>query len=154
MGYLQWLLTIKLSSGLRLAVADELRRRGRQAPEPAPPAPQLPCPQCGGREFRHRRLEDALGRRHIRRACARCGQKCGFAPHGEPYLSEAEAAASPTAPLDLLLWCNEAGVDLKSDGKVADFASRADYLHAEPAMRELLEQCRAKLGRLMRKQEP
>jgi hypothetical protein len=97
----------------------------------------------------HHWFEDALGRQQIRRACAACGAKAGFAPQVEPFVTEANTAANPLAPVDLLLLAAESGVALKSDGRVATFASREDYLRADLALRKWLEECRARLGRLM-----
>jgi hypothetical protein len=102
----------------------------------------------------HRWMEDTLGRRQIRRTCFACGEKNGFAPQVEPFTTEASAAASPTATLDMLLWAEEVGIGLKSDGTVADFANGEDYKRAEPAMRDLLAECRSRLGKLMGRKAP
>ena len=75
----------------------------------------------------------------------------GFAPHQPPYTTLADAAASPTAVLDVLQECEALGIHLKSDGVVASFATDEDYRRAGPALRDLVAQCRATLGRLLGK---
>jgi len=106
--YLAWLLrAVKLSRGLRDAVAAELVGRGVAAPPP----PALPAQGggacCAGRRYRHRWMDDRRGRRQIRRECDGCGTGLGFAPQVEPFTTEADAAASDTAALDVLLKCEE-----------------------------------------------
>jgi hypothetical protein len=153
-GYLQWLLReCKLSSGLRSAVADELVRRGLPAPPP-PPTPEPACHWCGfDGEMNYGWMQDRLGRRQIRRTCGSCDRRLGFAPQEPPYTNMADAAASPTAVLDVLTRCEELRIGLRSDGKVADFATREDYLRAEPDLRNLVAQCRADLGRMLVKSD-
>src|SRR5262245_46020848 len=87
-GYLQWALrTVKLSTGVRLAVAAELRRRDRSVPEQPPPAPPR-CPDCkSASEPRYCWQEDSTGRRRIRTECAACQRWLGFAPEVEPFTS-------------------------------------------------------------------
>jgi hypothetical protein len=128
-------------------VAAELARRGLAAPDPPPP----PCPRCGSKGRDYHWYQDRLGRRQIRRTCGRCGKPLGFAPQAEPFVGLADAAACPTAVLDVLAQCEESGIRLRSDGEVADFATRADYLRAGPALRNKLAQCRSLLGRLLGK---
>jgi hypothetical protein len=151
-GYLQWLLgNCKLSSGLRADVAGELARRGLAAPAP-PPSPREPaCPRCGSRAMSYGWYQDRLNRRQIRRTCRRCCKPLGFAPQVAPYIGLANAAASAAPVLDVLLWCQELDIALKSDGLVADFATREDYLRAEPALRLKVAECRASLGRMLGK---
>jgi hypothetical protein len=93
--YLRWaLLTVKLSSGLRTAVADELTRRG--VPVPAPPPPRVPpCPRCAATEFVARWQEDRLGRRHLRAECAGCRKWLTYLPATSAYAAEADRARSP-----------------------------------------------------------
>jgi hypothetical protein len=149
--YLRWALaTVKLSSRLRAAVIAELNRRG-VVPPPLPrrPAPVLPCPRCRSEEVTYAWIQDKIGRRQIRRSCSRCGGSLGFAPQVEPYTTLASAGSSPTPVLDLLTRCEETGINLKSNGIVVDFASREDYLRAEPDVRALVRQCRASLGRML-----
>jgi hypothetical protein len=153
-GYLHWLLTIKLGSGLRLAVADELRTRGQHVPEQPPPRPPR-CPTCrSASEPRYCWQEDSTGRRRIRAECAACQRWLGFAPEVEPYTRMANSAVSQTAALDVLCTCAELGIDLRSDGQVADFATHDDYRRAPERLRELLMQCRYRLGHLMGRREP
>jgi hypothetical protein len=75
--YLAWL-TPQMKGGLRRMLAAELRRRGVPV-EADPPPPEPVCPGCGGTAMRYQWQEDTLGRRLIRRTCARCGRRCGFA---------------------------------------------------------------------------
>jgi hypothetical protein len=149
--YLSWLIaTVKLSAGLRGAVADELRRRGVTPPPPPPPPLEPRCHRCG-REPPHsyRWAEDRLGRRVIRRGCRRCGAWLGHAPRVEPFVSLADDQASMTSVLDTLTLADEEGVALKSDGAVCDFATMPDWRKASPRLRELLRHCRAELGRML-----
>jgi hypothetical protein len=153
--YLAWLLrTCKLSSGLRVAVRAELLYRGTDPsslpPEP-PPEPAPNCQRCGSEEMAYGWYEDRLGRRHVRRSCGRCGKRLGFAPQVPPYTELADAAATPTAVLDVLTQCDALDIALKSDGQAADFVTREDYLRAGPALRDKVAQCRATLGRLLGK---
>jgi Putative quorum-sensing-regulated virulence factor len=150
--YLQWLLReCKLSSGLRTAVADELTRRGLPVPPTPPPAPSPACPRCGRVGLTYSWMQDRLCRPRIRQSCARCSKSLGFAPQVPPFTTLADAAASPTAILDVVTRCEEVGIALKSDGKMADFASREDWLKAEPDLRALVGQCRATLGQMLGK---
>jgi hypothetical protein len=97
--YLRWLMREhKLSSGLRAAVAGELVRRGLTPPEPPEPPPLPPCRHCGHRAVRLSWQEDVRGHRRIRVVCWRCHRFIMFAPHVEPYISEADRAGSPTSP--------------------------------------------------------
>jgi hypothetical protein len=90
----------KLSTGLRIAVADELRRRGLVVPEqPLPPPPR--CPDCkSAGEPHYCWQEDSAGRRRIRAECAACQKWLGFVPLVEPFTSLADATASSRATLD------------------------------------------------------
>jgi uncharacterized protein (DUF3820 family) len=90
--YLRWALgTCKLSSGLQAAVAEELQRRGLDAP-PAPPArPVHLCREHPGAGVSCHWCEDSVGRRHIRAQCKQCGRKTDGPPLVEPYVSMANA---------------------------------------------------------------
>jgi hypothetical protein len=148
--YLRWALaTVKLSSGLRAAVAAELTRRGITPPPPPPSAPVSPCERCSSKEVTFAWIQDKIGRRQIRRSCGRCGGSRGFAPQVEPFVTLANAGTSPTPVLDLLTRCEEAGINLKSDGIVVDFATQEDYLRASPGLRVLVRACRSTLGKLL-----
>jgi hypothetical protein len=144
--YLQWLLrSIKLSSGLRAALADELTRRGIQAPDP-PPRPEPACRRCPGARYRCLWGEDSIGRRFIRAECVRCRQSLGIMPQVEPYVGMADATASPAPLLDALVGAEAAGVEILSDGKTARVG---DYRKAPPAVRDAVRQCKARLGRML-----
>jgi hypothetical protein len=149
----EWALTIDLRRGLRAAVVTELQRRGRAVPH------EYTVAVCRRRDCRsarmvHRWYEDSLGRRQILRSCAACGERQGFAPRVEPYVSEADAAASPTAVLDVLVLADMVGVALRSDGQVASVCAcrRCRQAGAPESRVELLarlEECRSRLGRIM-----
>lgn len=150
--YLQWwLATIeKQSAGLKGALVAEVERRGA-TPPPAPvrtASAPLPCQRCRVVDVRHTWQEDRLGRKRIRRTCKRCGAWMGCAPTVEPFVSEANASASPTAVLDVLLMAEAEGVRLVSDGAAADLAP-GDWRRASPQLRDRLQQCRHLLGSML-----
>lgn len=152
-GYLKWALsTIKLSSGLRAALADELVNRGEAPPAvPEPKAVVPACPRCGpGGKVSYEWAEDRLGRRQVRQSCRACGRSLGYAPRVSPYIELANASASPTAALDVLTMAEEQGVELRSDGAAADFAF-GHWHKASPELRRRLRECRHLLGRLIGK---
>jgi hypothetical protein len=98
--YLQWVLrTVKLSGGLRAALAGELSRRGVEPP-PAPP-PRVPRCRCGADEGADsfvccwQQLRD--GRRQVRAECACCRAFLTYLPAVEPYTTMADRDASPRA---------------------------------------------------------
>jgi hypothetical protein len=145
-GYLRWLLTIKLSSGLRAAVAGELCRRGVPVPDPPPHVPPS-CPRCrAATVIGYSWYEDRLGRRFIKRRC-RCGEDLGFAPHRPEFVARADAAASPTPVLDVLIEAEDRGVELSSDGAAVRVA--AGRRNVTPELRRRLGECRHQLGRLL-----
>jgi hypothetical protein len=148
-GYLRWLLTIRLSSGLRSAVVETLRSRGVTVPEPPPPpTPPPSCRGCkGATVIDYSWYEDRLGRRFIKRRCRRCGADLGFAPHVQPYVGLADASASPTALLDVLVAAEDLGVELRSDGAAAGVAG--GWRNVTPELRRRLGECRSQLGRLL-----
>jgi hypothetical protein len=86
-GYLLWTLReCKLSSGLRLAVGNELRRRNLDVPIPAQPPVKIPACRCGSDCFRADWMEDRRGQRRIRATCS-CGRYLCFLPLVEPWIS-------------------------------------------------------------------
>jgi uncharacterized protein (DUF3820 family) len=94
--YLRWAIhECKLSSGLRLAVAEELTRRGIEVPPPPPP-PTIPkCHRCGDAGYSCRWQADAAGRKQIRASCHCCGGFLTFPPCIPPFTTEANRTASP-----------------------------------------------------------
>jgi uncharacterized protein (DUF3820 family) len=120
-GYLEWISReTKLSSGLRSAVAAELKSRGLQAPAPLPPRPANTCFRCGPAPgVTLRWLQDALGRRRIRATCNHCHQMRDHPSVVPPYTTEADANASPTPILDALTRLEALGVEVQSDGRRA-----------------------------------
>src|SRR5262245_28044272 len=100
-GYLLWFLTTcRPSMGLRTAIRDALQQRGFDLSTlPPPPPPQRPqCPNCRGQVEAPRCTwqQDRAGHRRIRATCPSCQSYCGFVPLVEPFVSEADAAASST----------------------------------------------------------
>lgn len=89
--YLTWLLSIKLSAGLRASVATELQARGEPVPELAPkPAPSCPRHRAAGLRYQWRTRRD--GQPQIARRCSACNKHLGFAPQVEPYTTLADEA--------------------------------------------------------------
>jgi hypothetical protein len=77
--YLQWTLrNVKLSSGVRGAVVEELRRRGVEVP--VAPQPREPsCPGCpAGTGITCAWFLDTLNRRHLKAWCRGCNRALGF----------------------------------------------------------------------------
>jgi hypothetical protein len=149
-GYLQWLLReAKLSSGLRSAVADELRRRNIRPPAATVPPPPA-CSRCGpGPAVCYSWAEDRRGRKYIRRQCSACGRWLGHAPLAEPYRMLADRAATLTPILDVLVRCEDAGVRLRNDGAAIDFASTEDYRKAPDDLRRAVRQVRHTLATML-----
>jgi hypothetical protein len=143
-GYLTWLLReAKLSSGIRAAVAAELRSRGRRPPDPPPP--RVPaCPRCGDAGFACAWQEDRGGGRRVRAGCVGCGGYLAFLPCRPPYTDEADAAASPAAILDVLTRAEGLGVEVLSDG-----ASAWLRPGAPPELQATLRECSHRVGRMM-----
>ncbi len=116
--------------------------------KPSLSAPPRPCQQCGGTTARHTWQQDRLGRKHIRRECARCGTWLGFAPRVAPFTTEADAQASPTALLDALMQLEDLGLELRSDGATVWFAP-GDWRRVPPSLYALVRQCNHQLARLL-----
>jgi hypothetical protein len=147
--YLAWVLReVKLSSGLRAAVADELARRG--VPAPAPPRPLRACPLHPGDKPICLWSEDTLGRRLIRCECPTCHRATDYAPLVSPYTDEADRNASPTPVLDVLMKLDEIDVELCSDGRTA-WIDNADQQRVPPALHAIIRQCRHQLARMLGK---
>jgi hypothetical protein len=153
-GYLAWLLReCKLSSALRAAVADEVRRRGMEPPAPPPPAPPPACWRCGASgEVRYGWQEQRGGRRAIRRSCTRCGGCIGFAPLVPEYTRLADAAASPTACRDVLARAADLDVRLVVCDGAAEIHGE-DWHLTDEHFRDRLRECRITLGRMLAKWE-
>lgn len=150
--YLVWLLTgaVKLSSGLRAAVAAELRGRGVTAPAPTPPAGPT-CRTCPGAEVHCYWGECSNGRKFIRGECSRCGRGVGHMPLCPPFTDRADFEASPVPLLAVLTRAEELGVELRSDGQTVEFATGEDWRRADPELRATLRQCRHTLAKMMGK---
>jgi hypothetical protein len=145
--YLRWaLLTVKLSSGLRTAVADELTRRGVPVPDPPPPRVP-PCPRCAAGDFVVRSQEDRLGRRQLRAECARCRKWLTYLPATPTYRAAADRASSPTAALDVLTRLDDLGIDLESDGGSV-WVPWPAYRRVPADLQALIRQCSYQLAKL------
>lgn len=148
-GYLLWLLReAKLSSGLRLAVGNELRRRSVEAPPPPPPRRPPSCGYCGEVDFAVGWMEDSRGNRRIRATCKGCRRCRCFLPLIEPWVSAANANASPTAILDALTALDDLGVDLQGDGKKVWFAGD-DYRRVPASLQAVVRQCSHQLASMI-----
>jgi hypothetical protein len=95
--------TCKLSSGLCAAVTDELARRGVRVTAPAPPRPLRTCPCHPDTKPICFWAGDSLGRRMIRAECRICRRPVDHPPCVPPYSTEADAHASATPILDVLV---------------------------------------------------
>jgi hypothetical protein len=147
--YLQWLIReCKLSSGLRAAVADELRRRNLDAPAPAPPRPLRPCRDHPQATLVCRWFEDALGRRRVRADCAVCHRHTDYPPCVPPYTTLADSNASKAPVLDALTWLEKLGIELESDGRSVQVPWR-DWQRVPPELHALLRQCSHQLARMI-----
>jgi hypothetical protein len=147
--YLQWCLrTVRLSSGLRAAVADELTRRGVEVPPAEPPRPLPTCRRCPGVTPILHWLQDSLGRRQIKISCGACHASIGFAPQVPPYVEQANAVASKTPVLDVLTRLDEIGVELLSDGKSVRYRP-GDWQRVPPDLRRVVAQCGHDLARML-----
>jgi hypothetical protein len=145
--YLAWCLrTVKLSGGIRQAIADELTRRGVVVPQ-TPPRPAPTCRTCPGATVLARWMEARDGSRRIRGECAQCHRSCGFLPQVEPYRSEADRAAVPAPILDALTRLEEIGVELQSDGRAGWFG--ADWRRVPPDLAATVRQCSHQLARML-----
>jgi hypothetical protein len=149
--YLAWLVrTVRLSSGVRAAVAAELARRGIDAPPPAPPAarPVPPCARCGAAGYSCGWQQTRDGRRQIHAACTRCGRWLGFLPQVEPHTGQADAAASAAPILDALTRLEALGVELAGDGRAVWFAGD-DWRRVPADLQAVVRQCRHTLAGML-----
>jgi hypothetical protein len=149
-GYLAWAIaSCKLSSGLLTALIAELTRRGVEVPPP-PARPPIPkCPRCGvDAGVVYRWLEDRQGKKRIRAECRRCRHYLTFAPCISPFIEQADAAASQTPVLDVLIQLEGLGVELVSDGSKAWIASE-DYKRVPAELHSLVRQCSHQLARMI-----
>src|SRR5688572_4526888 len=93
--YLHWLITgpVKLSTGLRAAVAAELSRRGASVPERQErPVPTPTCRRCPAAAYCVLWRQDRLGRKSLRAECCRCHQFLTTLPLREPFIAMADQA--------------------------------------------------------------
>jgi hypothetical protein len=137
----------RLSSGLHLAIGNELRRRNVEVPEEATPA--IPtCHSCGGARQEYHWQEDKTGRRLIRAECSNCHRFLAFAPQVSPLTEEADRNASPAPVLDALTRLDVLGVELGNDGKRA-WIPAGDYQRVPPDLHALVRQCAHELARML-----
>jgi hypothetical protein len=149
--YLLWALTeCKLSSGLRLALGNELRRRNVQAP-PQPPPPRIPdCPRCGNTLYECQWQADRTGQKRIRVECRGCHGFITFAPLVSPFVEEADQKASQTPILDVLTRLDALGAELQSDGQSV-WLDAAGEGRVPPALLALIRQCSHELAGMLGK---
>lgn len=115
--YLLWVLKeCKLSSGLRLSIGNELRRRSVETPAPPPLKHPPRCDRCTSDLFHVGWMEDRSGKRRIRASCS-CGRFLTFLPQNELWIALANNNASETAILDVLTRLEDLGINLQSDGE-------------------------------------
>jgi uncharacterized protein (DUF3820 family) len=147
--YLQWAAReCKLSSGLRAALALELARRGAPAPPQPPPTPPPPCKYCRGTAHTYHWQQTRSGARTIRAECARCQRWVAYVAVREPYASLADASASRTPVLDVLLGFEALGIELHSDGRSVWYDPQP-VLRVPAGLERLLRQVAHDLARLM-----
>jgi hypothetical protein len=124
---------------MRSTVSAELAGRGIEVPDP-PPRPEPKCRDHPSAGYRALWGEDSLGRKFIRSECRQCRQAMGALPMREPYVSQADANASPAPVLDALVGLEAAGVEVRSDGKTAWVGG--DYRRVPPDVRNALRQAK------------
>jgi hypothetical protein len=142
--------TCKLSSGLRVAVRTELLSRPAGPrdlpPEPASPPPK--CDRCHSRDIALSWQQLANGAKRIRAECRHCHGFIKFMPETPENVAAADAAASPTALLDVLTRLEEAGVNLDSDGRRV-WVRWEDGQRLPSDLRTLIHQCSHSLAKLL-----
>jgi len=147
--YLEWALReVKLSSGLRAAVAEQLARRGYSVPPPPPPRPLRPCRNHPQAPLACRWFEDAQGRRRIRADCTLCHSYADYPPCVPPYSAEADRNASPAPVLDVLIRLEHLGVELESDGRTCKVPYR-DWRRVPAEVHALIRQANHQLARML-----
>jgi len=148
--YLLWCLLEchRLPLSLRYAIIIELKGRGINPDRGRRTAPA--CERCGpGVSIDYCWVELRHGRRRIRRTCRRCDRHLGFAPLFPSVVSQANAAVSETALLDVLIAAHDLGVELRNDGRSVEFASAHYYYRSTPELRRKLGQVRCTLATMM-----
>lgn len=158
--YLDWYVSsCSPSRGLRHAIEAELaRRRGLSSTTPPPLRPLPACKRCvevePGAEVSFGWHQVADGTRRIRASCGGCGGFLAFAPIVEPYISEADAAASETAALDVLTAFEDLEIELHSDGRTC-WPAPGHRDRVPIALLARLRECGHQLaGLLGRRQQP
>src|SRR5579871_4786201 len=147
-GYLLWMIReCKLSSGLRLDIGDELRRRNVEAPAPPPLKCPPRCKRCPSEDFSVEWQEDRRGRRCLRATCS-CDLFLCFLPLIQPWIDAANEVASPAPLLDALIRLEGLGIDLQSDGKTVWFFGD-DRQRVPPDLHALIRQCSHQLARMI-----
>jgi hypothetical protein len=147
--YLLWALReCRLSNGLRNSVANELGKRGVEAPPPPPPRPIPPCRTCPGAGHLCYWMQDRLGRRIIRAECRKCRRLVDHPPCVPPYSTIADATANPTVMLDVLTRLDDLGMRLHSDGRSA-WIGGDDYRKVPPDLKALVKQCSHELAKMI-----
>ncbi len=113
------------------------------------PPPCVPACPCGAPDdFRIYWQSTRDGRRQLRADCARCGRFLSYLPHRPPFIALADAAASETPILDVLVRLDSIGVALHSDG--AEVWVPPPYnVRVGPDLAALIRQCSHELAQLI-----
>jgi hypothetical protein len=149
--YLHWLYrNCKLSTGLRAAIRAELVSRP-DGPRDLPPEPASPPPECDRCHSRDTALswqQLANGAKRIRAECRHCHGFINFMPETPENVAAADAAASPTALLDVLTRLDDYRVNLESDGRRA-WLRWEDCQRVPPDVQAMVRQCSHSLAKLL-----
>ena len=107
-----------------------------------------PCSRCGFKGIRASWQEDRNGRRRIRGECWDCRRYRGWLPMREPFIRLADQNASPAPLLDVLLWAEDLGIQLRSDGRTV-WVRATDWCRVPPDLHALIRQCSYQLARMI-----
>jgi hypothetical protein len=95
-------------------------------------------------------LEDSLGRKRVTAEYSVCRRRLGHPPSIPPYSTMADAAASPTAVLDVLTRLDALAIELEGDGRRV-WLKYKDYSRVSPDLRALIRSSSHQLAGLLGK---